>query len=79
MTNDLRQWPLPSVPDQTPDKNLRTGIDNAIDDAVGKQPFRSIQKLSKLTCFPIPIIHQRSHDHLSLQSKLLAAFLPPFR
>jgi hypothetical protein len=48
----LRQRQFPSIPCEAPDEHPATVIDNAILDALDKQPFSSVQELAQLTCIP---------------------------
>jgi hypothetical protein len=52
VTNYLCQRHLPSILRETPDEPAATVIDNAVLDALEKQPFSSICKLGGLTCIP---------------------------
>jgi hypothetical protein len=48
---------LPAIPCKRLEEPLTTVIDDAILDAINKQPFSYIRELAKLTYFPITAIH----------------------
>jgi hypothetical protein len=54
----LRQRSFPLVPCDTPDISPSKAINDAILDALEKQPFLSIRELAKLTCIPRTTIHR---------------------
>jgi hypothetical protein len=57
VTNYLRQRHFPSTLRETPDESAATVIDDAILDALDKQPFSSIRELAQLTCIPRSTVH----------------------
>jgi hypothetical protein len=57
VTNYLRQRHIPSTLCEIPDEPTATVIENAILDALEKQPFSSIRELAQLTCIPRSTVH----------------------
>jgi hypothetical protein len=53
-----RQWQFPAIPCQPSEESPTTIIDDAILDALNKQPFSSIQELAKFICILTTPIHR---------------------
>jgi hypothetical protein len=65
------QWEFHAVPCCHSEKPPNTVIENAIPDALEKQPFSSIRELAKLTCIPTVTVHRHLTQSLGLVVKSL--------
>jgi DNA-binding IclR family transcriptional regulator len=71
VTNYLRQRHFPSTLREITDEPAATVIDNAILDALEKQPFSSIRELAQLTCIPRSTVHRHLTQSLGFVVKHL--------
>jgi hypothetical protein len=58
VTSYLRQRQFPDISSESSDELLTTIIDDAILDALDKQPFPSVKELARLTCIPTTTVYR---------------------
>jgi hypothetical protein len=58
VTNCLRQRQFPAISSEPSDQPPTTIIEDAIMDALDKQPFSSVRELAKLTCIPTTTVYR---------------------
>ena len=58
VTSYLRQRQFPAISSEPSDEPPTTIIDDAILDALDKQPFSSVRELAKLTCIPTTTVYR---------------------
>jgi hypothetical protein len=71
ITKYLRRRHFPVIISESPDEPPLTSIDNAILDALDKQPFSSIQELAKIMCIPSPMVDRHLTSSLGFGVKHL--------
>jgi hypothetical protein len=71
VTEHRGQRQFPSVPCDTSERPPNTVIDNAILNALKKQPVSSIRELAKFTCIPTTTVHRHLTPSLGFVVKHL--------
>jgi hypothetical protein len=71
VTKYLRQRQLPALSSDNPDKSPTTIIDDAILDALARQPFSSIRELAKPTCIATSTVYRHLTRSLGFVVKIL--------